>query len=81
MQTSKNHFEAKVIFNDETIRRMFRTEFYTYMKISRRHSSFRSWQLQALPLCSPLAAALPTTLQQAALLLPARQLLQAAAST
>ena len=30
MQTSKNHFEAKVIFNDETIRRMFRTEFYTY---------------------------------------------------
>ena len=28
MQTSKNHFEAKVIFNDETIRRMFRTEFY-----------------------------------------------------
>ena len=26
MQTSKNHFEAKVIFNDETIRRMFRTE-------------------------------------------------------
>ena len=23
MQTSKNHFEAKVIFNDETIRRMF----------------------------------------------------------
>ena len=30
MQTSKNHFEAKVVFNDETIRRMFRTEFYTY---------------------------------------------------
>ena len=29
MQTSKNHFEAKVVFNDETIRRMFRTEFYT----------------------------------------------------
>ena len=57
MQTSKNHFEAKVIFNDETIRRMFRTD------------------------CSPLAAVLPTTLQQAALLLPARQLLQAAAST
>ena len=23
MQTSKNHFEAKVVFNDETIRRMF----------------------------------------------------------
>ena len=22
MQTSKNHFEAKVVFNDETIRRM-----------------------------------------------------------
>ena len=30
MQTSKNHFEAKVVFNDETIRRMFRTECYTY---------------------------------------------------
>ena len=30
MQTSKNHFEAKVVFNDETIRRMFRPEFYTY---------------------------------------------------
>lgn len=30
MQTSKNHFEASVVFNDETIRRMFRTEFYTY---------------------------------------------------
>ena len=29
MQTSKNHFEAKVVFNDETIRRMFRREFYT----------------------------------------------------
>ena len=51
------------------------------MKISLVDSSFRFWQLQALPLCSPLAAALPTTLQQAALLLPARQLLQAAAST
>ena len=36
MQTSKNHFEAKVIFNDETIRRMFRTEFYTYRSEERR---------------------------------------------
>ena len=35
MQTSKNHFEAKVIFNDETIRRMFRTEFYTYEGMQR----------------------------------------------
>ena len=35
MQTSKNHFEAKVVFNDETIRRMFRTEFYTYCYASR----------------------------------------------
>lgn len=50
------------------------------MKISRRQF-VQVLQLQALPLCSPLAAALPTTLQQAALLLPARQLLQAAAST
>lgn len=30
MQSSSNHFEATVIFNDESIRRMFRTEFYTY---------------------------------------------------
>ena len=35
MQTSKNHFEAKVVFNDETIRRMFRTEFYTYEGMQR----------------------------------------------
>lgn len=35
MQTSKNHFEATVIFNDETIRRMFRTEFYTYEGLRR----------------------------------------------
>ena len=35
MQTSKNHFEAKVVFNDETIRRMFRTEFYTYEGLRR----------------------------------------------
>ena len=30
MQTSKNHFEAKVIFNDETHPPDVRTEFYTY---------------------------------------------------
>lgn len=35
MQTSKNHFEAKMIFNDETIRRMFRTEFYIYEGVQR----------------------------------------------
>ncbi len=35
MQTSKNHFEAKVIFGDETIRRMFRVEFYTYEGMQR----------------------------------------------
>lgn len=35
MQTSKNHFEAKMIFNDETIRRMFRTEFYIYEGMQR----------------------------------------------
>lgn len=35
MQTSKNHFESKMIFNDETIRRMFRTEFYIYEGMQR----------------------------------------------
>lgn len=33
MQTSKNHFEAAMIFNDETIRLMFRTEYFTYEKM------------------------------------------------
>ena len=50
------------------------------MKISRRQFV----QVLAVAGASALltlAAALPTTLQQAALLLPARQLLQAAAST
>lgn len=35
MQMSKNHFEATVVFNDDTIRRMFRTEFNTYEGLRR----------------------------------------------
>ena len=35
MQTSKNHFEARMIYTDETIRRMFRTEFETYEGLRR----------------------------------------------
>ena len=30
MQTSKNHFEAVTQYDDDTIRRMFRTEYYVY---------------------------------------------------
>lgn len=33
MQSSKNHFEATMVFNDETIRLMFRTEYYTYERM------------------------------------------------
>ena len=30
MQTSKNHFEAVTQYDDDTIRRMFCTEYYAY---------------------------------------------------
>ena len=35
MQTSKNHFEAKVIFNDETIRRMFLVRIQPQQEVKR----------------------------------------------
>ena len=35
MQTSKNHFEAKVIFNDETIRRMFLVQLRPAQEVKR----------------------------------------------
>ena len=35
MQTSKNHFEAKVIFNDETIRRMFLVQLRPTQEVKR----------------------------------------------
>ena len=35
MQTSKNHFEAKVVFNDETIRRMFLVQLRTNQEVKR----------------------------------------------
>lgn len=33
MQTSRNHFEATMVFNDETITRLFRTEYGTYERM------------------------------------------------
>ena len=35
MQNGKNHFEAKMIYNDDTIRLMFRAEYYTYETVRR----------------------------------------------
>lgn len=35
MQTSKHHFEATMVYNDETIRRMFHTEYQTYERMHR----------------------------------------------
>lgn len=61
MQTSKNHFEAKVIFNDETIRRMFRTEFYTYEGMQRLVWLAVAFALVMLALFVPI----PTVVQGA----------------
>lgn len=33
MKPGKNHFEATMTYNDETIRLMFRTEYYTYERM------------------------------------------------
>lgn len=33
MRSGKNHFEATMVFNDETIRLMFRTEYYAYERM------------------------------------------------
>lgn len=57
MQTSKHHFEATVLFNDETIRRMFRTEFYTYENFQRLLWLAVAFALIALALFVPVPAA------------------------
>ena len=54
MQSSQNHFEAAVTFNDETIRRMFRTEFYTYEGVQRIGWLGVALGLVALALLAPI---------------------------
>lgn len=65
MQTSKNHFEATIFFNDETIRRMFRTEFYTYENFQRLLWLAVAFALVALALFVPV----PTAVKALCLLL------------
>lgn len=59
MQIAKNKFEAKVIFTDDTIRRMFRTEFYTYERMQ-----WLIWLMVALVLVMvALFTAIPTVVK------------------